>query len=796
MLGLFGLGGTLHQDDYCLLTSELYIKRAKLQTMLPDRQELLIQVLDTLAEATVLCNADGKITHFNQAAQELFSLPAQLDSNHLGVQTLNLYRFDGKTLLPQSESPLYRALQGEDTRDLGLILYSSAGSARTVIANGRPLVNSSGETTGAVMTLRDITHFVDRRAIEASFKQQEELLRSVYDGIGAAVFTIDVSKDQEFRFSGLNPSGSVIIGMTPSDILYRTLEDAFDADIAQSFIQTCSTCIECKQQLTYETELRFRKFTNSYSVNLYPLFNHEGSVYRIVVTLIDITEQKLMLKELSSAVRNADSANQAKGQFLANISHELRTPLNAILGYSQLLARDTNLSERQRITLSTINRSGEHLLRLINDVLDLTKIDAGQIELQPEVCDLYRLLDDIYQMMSMRAKSKHIGFHFELDPDLPRFISIDAKKLRQILINLLGNAVKFTGQGEVRLHATMVYSDSEIEPSFNTDNLATNQAIPQGLLRLAVSDTGEGVAPEDIERLFQPFVQTESGYQQAEGSGLGLAISRRYARLMGGDIEVASQRHYGSQFLVTLACEEAVDQLGQPTTPSQVVEGLEEGQAAYRILLVDDRFENRDMLHQLLGDLGLDIQQARDGQEALEMWELWHPHLIFMDIRMPVMDGLKATQIIREREPNRATKILAITAGAFSSDREAVLAAGCDGFLVKPFKIHEIFEQLQVHLGLEYRYREQTTIDAALVPTANLNLSSDDMWQLNQHWLEQLKQACLEGDDLAAEQLVNTLPGDRQDTATKLSSLIADFHFDRIIEWIEAPSMVSSTNKH
>ncbi|MEM8716746.1 MAG: response regulator, partial [Cyanobacteria bacterium P01_G01_bin.4] len=176
---------------------------------------------------------------------------------------------------------------------------------------------------------------------------------------------------------------------------------------------------------------------------------------------------------------------------------------------------------------------------------------------------------------------------------------------------------------------------------------------------------------------------------------------------------------------------------------------------------------------------------ARDGQEALELWELWHPHLIFMDIRMPVMDGLQATQAIREREPNRATKIVAITAGAFSSDREAVLAAGCDGFLVKPFKIPEIFEQLQDRLGLEYRYRDQPVPEVKLVPTADLHLSACEIEQLNQHWLDQLKQACLEGDDRAAEQLVSTLPGDRRDTASKLSSLIADFHFDRIIAWIE-----------
>ncbi|MEL7086010.1 MAG: response regulator, partial [Cyanobacteria bacterium J06597_1] len=450
----------------------------------------------------------------------------------------------------------------------------------------------------------------------------------------------------------------------------------------------------------------------------------------------------------------------------------------------------------QRITLSTINRSGEHLLRLINDVLDLTKIDSGQIELQPEVCDLYRLLDDIYQMMSMRAKSKQIGFHFELAPDLPRFISIDANKLRQILINLLSNAVKFTNHGEVRLHAASLSShaasDAPLEltrPLRNATPLDSYREAHQlgspVRLRLAVSDTGEGIAPYDIDRLFQPFVQTDSGHHQAEGSGLGLAISRRYARLMGGDIEVASQQHHGSQFLVTVDCEEAAEHLMQAVTSPKIVDGLAEEQPTYRILLVDDRFENRDMLHRLLGDIGFDVQQARDGQEALELWELWHPHLIFMDIRMPVMDGLQATQVIREREPNRATKIVAITAGAFSSDREAVLAAGCDGFLVKPFKIPEIFEQLQDRLGLEYRYRDQPVPEVKLVPTADLHLSACEIERLNQHWLDQLKQACLEGDDRAAEQLVSTLPGDRRDTASKLSSLIADFHFDRIIAWIE-----------
>ena len=752
--------------------------------MLTDNQALLVQVLNTLPDAIVICNADGNITVLNQAAREFYGFSEDVSQRNYEANEFSLYRFDGQTQLPKTENPLYRALQGENIHDVGLTIYPPQRASRTVIANGNPLVNSTGKIVGAVMTMRDITSFVDRSEIGASFTEQEDLLRNIFNGIGAAVFTIDVDKDMEFRFSSLNPNGSIIFGLTPSDVLYRTPVEVLSPEIAQEVIGRCLTCVELKEQQTYETDLTFTRFTNNYRISLYPVFNKHGDVYRIIVTLVDITEQKLMLQELSSALHRADAANQAKGQFLANISHELRTPLNAILGYSQLLARDTNLSDQQRITLTTINRSGEHLLRLINDVLDLTKIDSGQIELQSEVCDLYRLLDDIYQMMSVRAKAKQICFDFELDPDLPRFISIDTNKLRQIIINLLGNALKFTSEGEVRLHVTAITPIPSIPVSLGSDP-DYKHPLQQPLLRLTVSDTGTGIAPEEIEQLFKPFVQTDSGHHQTEGSGLGLAISRRFARLMGGDIEVASQKHHGSQFLLTVAFEEAEESQIQFSERSHVVDGLAEGEPVYRILLVDDRFENRDILHRLLGNIGLDIQQARDGREAIELWELWQPHLIFMDIRMPVMDGLQATRAIRDREPNRTTKILALTASAFSSDLEAVLAAGCDGFLVKPFKVPEIFEQLHDHLGVAYRYREEVAPETAPLPTANLTLLADDLRGLNPSWLLELKQACLEGDDLAAEELVRAITDDYQKTASILSSLIAEFHFDRILEWIE-----------
>lgn len=354
---------------------------------------------------------------------------------------------------------------------------------------------------------------------------------------------------------------------------------------------------------------------------------------------------------LRFAKEAAEAANHAKSAFLANMSHELRTPLNAILGFAQLMGRDAALTSRQGESLEIINRSGEHLLNLINDVLEMSKIEAGRITLNPERFDLRRLLQTLQEMFQIRAEAKHLSLQFDLAAELPQYVLTDEGKLRQVLINLLSNAVKFTDKGKVTLRAGK-------EDKGNST-----------YLYFEIEDTGTGIAPEEIDSLFQPFVQTTSGTQAREGTGLGLTISRQFVQLMKGDIQLTSTLGQGSIFRFDIQ----VTAVEQPETPQQVSRGrvlrLAFDQPIYRILVVDDRLENRLLIEQLLQTVGFETMTASDGQEAIAAWQTWHPDLILMDMWMPVMDGYQATRQIRVLEklqPNSThTAIVALTASAF-----------------------------------------------------------------------------------------------------------------------------------
>jgi signal transduction histidine kinase/CheY-like chemotaxis protein len=370
--------------------------------------------------------------------------------------------------------------------------------------------------------------------------------------------------------------------------------------------------------------------------------------------------------ELNQAKNGAELANRAKSEFLANMSHELRTPLNAILGFSQLMNRETSLTQTQKENLGIINRSGEHLLSLINDVLDLAKIESGKMALNPNDFDLYAVLDLIEEMLAIRAESKGLQFIFEKADNLPQYVKADDKKLRQILINLLGNAIKFTSSGSVMLRVDWV--DAQ-----------------QPTLRFIVEDTGLGIAPAEMDTLFDAFVQTEAGRQSQQGTGLGLPITKQFIEMMGGNITVASQLGQGTTFKFEIQVQSSEASRIQIQRPSQRVIALESGQPDYRILVVDDRWENRQLLLKLLQPVGFHVQEASNGQEAIEIWQQWQPHLIWMDMRMPILNGYDTTQHIKTYLQGQATVIIALTASTLEEEKAVVLAAGCNDFVRKPF---------------------------------------------------------------------------------------------------------------
>jgi signal transduction histidine kinase/ligand-binding sensor domain-containing protein/ActR/RegA family two-component response regulator len=415
-------------------------------------------------------------------------------------------------------------------------------------------------------------------------------------------------------------------------------------------------------------------------------------------------ELKFAKDEAERAKEAAERANQAKSTFLATMSHELRTPLNSILGYSALVREAPGLSEKHREDLEIVSRSGEHLLGLIDDVLDMAKIEAGHITLNHAPFDLINLVQDNVDLMRARATEKRLELSLQSSVLLPRFVRADSGKLRQVLVNLVGNAIKFTERGSVTVRV----------------DAKTLDARPGLLLILEVEDTGIGIALEDQARIFDVFVQ--AGEISVKGTGLGLSICRQFVNMMGGTIGLHSTPGKGSLFTVKLPVEEAEESevVASDAGLGQVVR-LAPGQSGYRILIVEDKKENWQLLRRLLEDCGFEVQVAEDGAQGIEKFRTWRPHLIWMDIRLPMMGGMEATRIIRTLEGGRQVKIVALTASAFAQQRADILAAGLDDFLRKPYRRKEIFDCMARQLGVVYLYREAPrtrAIAAGLRPEA------------------------------------------------------------------------------
>ncbi|MFB2833396.1 ATP-binding protein [Floridanema evergladense] len=621
-----------------------------------------------------------------------------------------------------------------------------------------------------------------RKEIETALAISQSRFAGILDIASDAIISID----ENYIITLFNQGAERIFGYKSQEILGKPLSLLLPERFAKShenYVQNYSRTSGETRQMAERGEIFGRRKDGTE-------FPAEASISKLNINgemifttfLRDITDRKRSEIELRQAKEEAEAANLAKSIFLANMSHELRTPLNIILGFTQVMERDRLLTPNQREDLETIRRSGDHLLSLINDILDLSKIETGHYTLEETAFDLIALLHSLKSMLSERASSKKLQLIFDISPKVPQFIITDAQKLRQILLNLLSNAIKFTNQGSVILQVT---ETTTIIPSSSTR------------LQFQVKDTGVGIATEELETIFDAFVQAQAGKESVNGTGLGLTISRKLLELIGGEISVRSTLGQGSTFTFTLPVTITNAINIEPEQNDRPIIGIVSDRPQPRILVVDDRKENRLLLVKLLLRSGFVVREAGNGQEAIQLWQEWQPDLIFMDIRMPILDGCEATRQIRAMETEPTTIIIALSAQASEGDRLLALNAGCNYYISKPFQEKTLFITMKEYLGVEYIYAEPK-LTVKQQPDSSVSLVNQFteydpklLYLLKKEWFTEMENSAVCGDDVAIRKLIDQIPPDLSKLAIYLTKLVDNYQFEQIIESL---STLSASN--
>ena len=579
----------------------------------------------------------------------------------------------------------------------------------------------------------DVTEYEQyNRAVE-SIRQSEEQFRVIAESTSMAMLVSNLS-DGIITYA--NTSAGEILQRDASELIHRNIGELYYLEAEwQSLHQTF---LENQRVRDYEIRLSTSSQTPIWVLASLHLIWLKGEQV-LLSTFYDVTllknteialrqseaklrEQASLLEQrveertyaLKMAKEEAEAASRSKAAFLANMSHELRTPLNAILGFAQLMLYDQELNEQHQNDLQTICNSGNHLLTMINDILEMSKLEAGTVLLREKECYLYDIIDVARDMLSLKAQDKGLTFGFFIHPDVPPYVYTDEGKLRQILINLISNAIKFTEAGHINVRVFPVNTQSDRRSDGENDHRYPDRSLKGSevyqLLCFEVEDTGSGICEDEIPSLFQPFVQTDSGRRSQEGTGLGLSISYNYVQLMGGQMSVDSELGKGSafRFHIPIKSVEIPEQESSIKSSSRVI--ALDSDHAYRILIAEDIRLNRQLLTRILAPLGFEIREAVNGQEAIALWKEWSPHLIWMDVRMPILNGYEAATAIRELEVSQnipvseRVKIIALTASVVDLENENLHLYGFDGFVSKPFTEDKIFSHMAEELNLTYIY--------------------------------------------------------------------------------------------
>ena len=677
-------------------------------------------------------------------------------------------------------------------------LQCKDGSYKWIQDRGQAVWDENRKPVRLLGSQADINY---RKQAEINLAESEQKYRSLVETSQDVIWACD----RTGRINFINQAAKHIYGYEPAEMLGRYFSDFLATEAVAASFEWHQRLLEGESIFQAESTIITKDGREvNILTNAIAIKDPEGKIIGTTGTASDITTRKQTEIALKQAKEAADKANRAKSEFLANMSHELRTPLNAILGFTQLLSRDSSLQTEQKEQINIITKSGEHLLNLINSILQMSKIEVGRVTLETNPFDLHHLIETLESMLQLQAQKKGLQLIFDQEPNLPQYIKTDESKLRQVLLNLLGNAIKFTTEGGVTLRLKAEPVSMEASENVNSNSSITNDprslalpgnAITNYRLCFEIEDTGPGISPEEMDNLFKPFAQTETGRRSQEGTGLGLPISRQFIQLMQGDITVSSKVGEGSMFKFDIAVALADASEIQATQQTKRVVSLEPNQPEYRILVVDDRMESRLFLVKMLASIGFSVCEAENGLQAVEIWSMWEPHLILMDMRMPVMDGYEATKRIKTHLKGQATVIIALTASAFDEERSVILSAGCDDFVAKPFREQVILDKMAQYLGVRYVYEQQHSPTLAPGELASTTTAADthssfvlqpESFQLMpQEWVKELYDAACSIDNELIFSLIEQIPSDRAALKHAIADLVNNFRCDQIIDLID-----------
>ncbi len=639
------------------------------EAALRDRNALLNSILESTPDLIVVKDRLGRYVAINSTVANFLGKPIK---EIIGKNDLELMPPDAARELMTKDRQIM-ATGSTDTYEEEIYFHDQ--TPRTFWTTKAPWRDAKSNIIGIIATTRDIS---DRKQAEDAIKQSEERYRSLILAISQIVWTTDA----EGRCQD-TPSMRAYTGQTEAEVVGFGWLDTIHPDDRERTNQVWMEAVQTRS--LFEIEYRLRGADGNYryfQARGVPILNEDGSLREWVGICTDIHDRKQAEFVMAKAKEAAEAANRAKSEFLANMSHELRTPLNGIMGYAQILQRSKVLNEEERSRIDVIYQCGSHLLTLINDILDLSKIEAQKVELQPTDFHFPAFLQGVAEMCRIRAELKGIQFHFPSSPELPIGIHADEKRLRQVLINLLSNAIKFTDAGSV----TFIVS------------FATEEKI-----RFEIRDTGTGIAQDQLQAIFQPFEQVGDRRRQTEGTGLGLAISKRIVELMGSTIQVQSEMNVGSIFWfdVNLSVADEWVKTSQIDHHGQII-GIKDRQP--KIVVIDDKWANRSVVSNLLSPIGFEVSEANDGQEGWEKILEVQPDLIVTDLLMPELDGYELIKRVRDSENFKDIVIIVSSASVFETDQYRSLEAGGNTFIPKPVQATELLEKLQKYLDLEWVY--------------------------------------------------------------------------------------------